>query len=49
MTQEKDGRRIICRADFDRIQSLAGYLTSECCADARRAAPDAAMKKDIAK
>lgn len=34
MTQEKDGRRIICRADFDRIQSLAGYLTRECCADA---------------
>lgn len=34
MTQEKDGRRIICRADFDRIQSLASYLTSECCADA---------------
>ena len=34
MTQEKDGRRIICRADFDRIQSLAGYLTRECCMDA---------------
>lgn len=36
MTQEKDGRRIICRADFERIQSLAGYLTNECCADAAR-------------
>ena len=32
--QEKRGRSIICRADFDRIQSLAGYLTKECCADA---------------
>lgn len=34
MTQEKDGRKIICRADFDRIQSLAGYLINECCANA---------------
>lgn len=33
MTQEKRGRMIICRADFDRIQSLAAYLTTECCAD----------------
>jgi len=32
--QEKKGRSIICRADFDRIQSLADYLTQECCADA---------------
>ena len=32
--QERVGRTIICRADFDRIQSLAQYLTSECCADA---------------
>lgn len=31
--QEKRGRRIICRADFERIQSLAAYLTRECCAD----------------
>ena len=34
MSQEKRGRKIICRADFDRIQSLAAYLTTECCADA---------------
>ena len=31
--QEKQGRSIICRADFERIQSLAAYLTKECCAD----------------
>ncbi|MEM7523924.1 MAG: metalloregulator ArsR/SmtB family transcription factor [Pseudomonadota bacterium] len=35
--QEKRGRQIICRADFDRIQSLAGYLTRECCADSSSA------------
>lgn len=34
MTQEKSGRKIICRADFDRIQSLAAYLTRECCINA---------------
>ena len=31
--QEKQGRSIICRANFERIQSLAVYLTRECCAD----------------
>ena len=34
MAQEKQGRQIICRADFDRINALAAYLTRECCADA---------------
>ncbi|MEL6793609.1 MAG: metalloregulator ArsR/SmtB family transcription factor [Pseudomonadota bacterium] len=33
MSQEKVGRTIICRADFERVQSLADYLTRECCAD----------------
>ncbi len=37
MVQEKQGRQIICRADFDRINALAAYLTNECCADAPRA------------
>lgn len=36
--QEKRGRSIICRADFDRIHSLADYLTNECCIDAANAA-----------
>ena len=38
MSQEKSGRKIICRADFDRVQSLAAYLTRECCLDAKPAA-----------
>jgi len=33
MVQERQGRQIICRADFERIQSLAAYLTRECCID----------------
>ena len=34
IAQEKQGRSVICRADYDRLQALAGYLTRECCADA---------------
>lgn len=37
IVQEKQGRSIICRADFERIQSLASYLTRECCADVSEA------------
>lgn len=33
MAQEKQGRSVICRADFERLQALAFYLTRECCAD----------------
>jgi len=32
--QEKQGRTIRNRADFDRISTLAGYLLKECCAEA---------------
>lgn len=31
--QQKQGREIINRADFERISNLAQYLLSECCAD----------------
>jgi len=35
VTQEKHGRSIICGAvDYDKMQALADYLLSECCADA---------------
>ncbi|MEL6373183.1 MAG: metalloregulator ArsR/SmtB family transcription factor [Pseudomonadota bacterium] len=33
IAQERDGRMITCRAAYDRIEALAGYLTRECCAD----------------
>lgn len=32
--QERQGRSLICRADVDRIEALAAYLTKECCRDA---------------
>ena len=33
IVQEKQGREIINRADFGRMEALAHYLLSECCAD----------------
>ena len=34
LTQERDGRRLICRAAFDRMNGLLAYLTQNCCAGA---------------
>ena len=31
ITQERDGRNLIYRADFARMNSLLGYLTQHCC------------------
>ncbi len=31
--QRRDGRRIFCAVEFDRIRDLSDYLISECCAD----------------
>jgi DNA-binding transcriptional ArsR family regulator len=33
LEQTRDGRTLICRARYDRIQGLADFLVSECCAD----------------
>ncbi len=33
IVQEKRGRELINRANFERMQALAHYLLSECCAD----------------
>ena len=35
VTQEKQGRSIICTAAYDRARELSEFLLSECCADAR--------------
>ena len=39
ITQEKQGRAVINRADFEHIASLAAFLLDECCVDA--SIPDA--------
>jgi len=33
IVQEKQGRTVINRANFDQIEALAGFLLRECCAD----------------
>lgn len=33
ITQEKQGRVILCRANFDHLEALAGYILKECCVD----------------
>ncbi|MCK7612690.1 ArsR/SmtB family transcription factor [Roseibium sediminicola] len=37
--QEKDGRSVFNRAAFDHLESLAGYILKECCADEAVCAP----------
>lgn len=34
LTQERQGRSLICRAEFGNIAALADFLQRECCADA---------------
>ena len=34
VAQERQGRSTISRADFTRLEALAGFILSECCADA---------------
>jgi ArsR family transcriptional regulator, arsenate/arsenite/antimonite-responsive transcriptional repressor len=33
VNQERHGTTLICRAKFQEMQSLVGYLVDECCAD----------------
>ena len=33
LEQTRNGRTLICRARYDRIQGLASFLVSECCED----------------
>jgi DNA-binding transcriptional ArsR family regulator len=39
LTQDRQGRALICRASFESLGALADYLMRECCQDAD-AAPD---------
>ena len=38
VAQTRDGRRILSTADYDAVETLAEFLTSQCCADT--GAPD---------
>ena len=47
LEQTRDGRALICRARYDRIQGLAAFLVSECCADLAQAS-DEKPKENLA-
>lgn len=36
VAQQKQGRSVINRADFDRLEALAGFILNQCCADETR-------------
>ena len=40
----RDGRSIICRADYAQMNALLAFLTENCCGDASACAPGAACK-----
>jgi DNA-binding transcriptional ArsR family regulator len=35
VTQERQSRTLICRANYDVMKALVGFLVDECCADER--------------
>lgn len=35
VTQERQSRTLICRANYDVMNALVGFLVDECCADER--------------
>ena len=45
LEQTRDGRTLICRARYDRIQGLAAFLVSECCADLVSDGPVSVVKE----
>lgn len=42
VSQQRQGTTLICRAAYDEMNALIGYLAEECCADAKDGAEEAA-------
>ncbi|MEM7021049.1 MAG: metalloregulator ArsR/SmtB family transcription factor [Pseudomonadota bacterium] len=42
VSQERRGATLLCHANYPAMDSLVGFLTSECCLDANRTESDAA-------
>ena len=42
VTQERQGRTIVCRANFEHLEALAGFILESCCAEAACGREDAA-------
>ncbi|HIP79064.1 MAG TPA: ArsR family transcriptional regulator [Kiloniellaceae bacterium] len=45
VAQEREGRQLICRPDFQLMDGLIAFLTSECCS-LERSAPAAADERE---
>ena len=45
VTQQRDGRFLIYRAEFERMSALLAYLTENCCQDQVCCAPTPARRK----
>ena len=43
VSQERQGRNLIYRASFERVNSLLGYLTENCCQGAACAVNDSSI------
>jgi len=41
VSQQRDGRHILCAVEIDRVEALSRFLIAECCADQGGPAPDA--------
>jgi DNA-binding transcriptional ArsR family regulator len=48
VTQERQGTTLICRANYPSMNSLIGYLSDECCADAGTASCAASPAEEVA-
>lgn len=46
VTQERQGRSTLCRANYAPLEALAGFILSECCADAGAETPTDMEKAD---
>jgi DNA-binding transcriptional ArsR family regulator len=44
ITDTRDGRSIICRADYAQMNALLGFLVENCCGDASACGPGVACK-----
>jgi ArsR family transcriptional regulator, arsenate/arsenite/antimonite-responsive transcriptional repressor len=45
VTQQRDGRFLIYRADFERMNGLLAYLTENCCQDSNGCFPNPSRRK----
>lgn len=44
--QERQGREVICRANYGAVRALVGYLTESCCIGLSQEAPGRAGRED---